>query len=211
MAADELYIYWPTDFRPRIIQNAVKRECDEFRVRSFGRSKDFYIKVKRKHPIAIISFAEIIEKINYKMYKKGVKNNTDKESFVLVSFDKKLNLKPLKKPRIGALDIFGRKETKLFLEKALNKKVSYQRVVKVEDLISLMQRGQVVGIFLSKSHLEKIKSLTKRKLVKMDTGFFMSRATIGINKEIINYQKIDRCIYALSNKSNALMGVEQWL
>ena len=209
--AADLYVYWPTDFRPRIIQNAFKEECKGLKVLAFARSKDFYLKVAKDKPSAVISFVGVIKKINYEVYKKGINSYSKTEELVLVSFDHPIDFTKQKKVKIAALDIFGRKETKKFLEKALKTKISYRRVVKIEDLMAIMQRNRANGIILSKTHLKKIKSLTKRKLVETKIGISMSLATVGINKNKSNHQDLAYCLKVLSFKSKALMGVKKWL
>ena len=210
-AADNLlYIFYPTDIRPKKMEKHITRHCPEINIIVFGKIKDFEEQTQRVPPDAILSLPPVIKKSpNFSSHIEGLKDGQRKESYVLVSMNKAVDLSELGSIKIGVLDILGRKPMRVFISETLGTKVKIVRVTKTEDILNLLTFGLASAIFVSQASYEKFRIESQLPLVSTKLGIKMDLITMAV-KENETRQVFFNCFKRLDQQTNALLGVDQW-
>ena len=60
--AARLYIFYPTDIRPKSLQEKINQSCTNINTVAFGRVVDFYRQVNQVPPNAIISLRPVVHR-----------------------------------------------------------------------------------------------------------------------------------------------------
>ncbi|MCU7835714.1 MAG: hypothetical protein KZQ83_10755 [gamma proteobacterium symbiont of Taylorina sp.] len=208
-SANKLYVFYPTDVRPKSLQGKINTLCPEINTVAFGRVVDFYRQIDRMPPNAILSLKPVVtRKQTHQGGLKGTLNGQYKEEYVLVSLDKPVDLKNIAQLKIGVLDILGRRAMKIFINDLFDSRINIKRVVKIEDFLPLLTFKLADAIFVSRSTFDKLKSKSRQNLVAVETGLSIGLAVIGVYQQ--NDNKINRCIKNLDQPTNALLGVDHW-
>ncbi len=209
--AEEMLVYWPTEYRTWALQEELIKNCPNFETLAFGRSVDFYIETKNRKPLVIISFDLALKKANYKIFKKGTKNQRSVEDYILFDFNNIIDLKQLDNIRVGGLDILGRDKMEAFLVKSLNANIEFVRVAKVEDILPLINFDIADVALVSKTHLKSLKALTERKLITTDAKMTLSLPFVGIrDNKPETKKKVQQCLDKISVKAKEIFGVDEW-
>ncbi|MFK5893336.1 MAG: hypothetical protein QM504_08970 [Pseudomonadota bacterium] len=210
MAENILYVFYPTDIRPKKMEKHITKHCPEISITVFGKIKDFEEQTRRIPPDAILSHPPVIKKIRYfSSHIDGFKDGQRQENYVLVSMNKAVDLTDLGSIKIGVLDILGRKPMKVFVSETLGTNVKIVRVTKTEDILNLLFFGLANAIFVSKHSYKKLRAQSKLPLVVTDPGIKMDLITMAIKKDETR-QLFLSCFKRLDQQTNALLGVDQW-
>ena len=210
IANNSLYVFYPTDIRPKKMEHHINQHCPEIDITVFGKIKDFEEQTQRFSPDAILSYSPVIKKnLNYSSLIQGFKQGKTEESYVLVSLEKAIDIKQLSLLKIGVLDILGRKSMKSFVNKKLGTKVKISRVTKTEDILNLLTFGLVDAVFISQQRFEKFRIQSQQPLVATQLDVKMNLAILAVkNNESKNL--FLNCFNRLGKQTNSLLGVDQW-
>ncbi|NLW30701.1 MAG: hypothetical protein GXY77_04495 [Fibrobacter sp.] len=193
-AEENLYVFYPSTYRPQIIQDKLQNEMKGIRVTVFGRYVDFISKVQSDSPDAVITKTRLIEKqlLNYSVIKNGVRSGTKKESFILLSIDSSINTGSInQKSTIGVIDFFGRSETGNFVADLLSGKPKIKRVNKIEDLLPLLSFNLVCCILIEKTNLDYFQNTSTIKFSITPLKFSDEGIIALAQKKGISIQKIN--------------------
>jgi hypothetical protein len=205
-----LYVFYPTDIRPKKMEKHITQHCPEIDITVFGKIKDFEEQTKRTYPDAILSYAPVIKKNHqYSLFVQGLKQGSSKENYVLVSIDKPVEIQQLSSLKVGVLDILGRKAMKSFINTTLGTKVKIARVTKTEDILNLLTFGMVDTLFVSQQRYEKFREKSQLNLIATKLNIKMDLAILAVK----NNESKDiflNCFNRLGKQTNMLLGVDQW-
>jgi hypothetical protein len=210
----DLYVFYPTDIRPKSLQTKINKLCPDINAVAFGRIVDFYRQIDKVPPHAVLSLKPVVtrkvltKKQDYKSQIKGSHSGQYEEAYFLVSLNKPVNLKQLFNMKIGVLDILGRKAMQRFMNDLLETKVRLKRVIKIEDFLPMLTFKMADAIFVSQSTLKKMQKKSRQKLIVTSTGIKIGLAVTGIYQQ--SHNEITQCIAKLDKKTNALLGVDHW-
>lgn len=209
--ASRLYVFYPTDIRPKKMEKHISKHCPEIKTTVFGKIKDFEEQTRRAPPDAILSYVPVISKSKHftNSHILGVKNGSVKEKYVLVSMDKAIEQASLGTQKIGVLDFLGRRPMKAFVNKTLGAKVKLSRVTKTEDILNLLTFGFVNAIFVSQQRYEKYLKESKLPLVATDFNIHLDLIALAV-RQSESKEEFLSCVNRLDSNTNALLGVDQW-
>jgi len=209
--ANRMYVFYPTDIRPKKMEKHISKHCPEIKTIVFGKVKDFEEQTHRAPPDAILSFTPVINKNKHfsNPYIQGIRNELTHEKFVLVSMNKAIEVGNLNSQKIGVLDILGRRPMTDFIRKMLGAKVKLSRVTKTEDILNLLTFGFVDAIFVSQYRYEKYSRESQLPLVATDLNIKMDLVALAVNNEA-SKNLFFKCVNRLDSDTNALLGVDKW-
>jgi len=209
LSAANLYVFYPSDIRPKALQDKINQRCPNVNTVAFGRVVDFYRQIEHVPPNAIVSLKPVVHRQkSYTESLKGNKNGRYVEEYLLVSINKPVDLKQIENLKIGVLDILGRKPMKRFMNDLFKRKLKIKRVVKTEDFLPLLTFGLADAIFVSKTTFKKLQNKSKQILVPTKIGISIGLAVTGIHPQDNN--DIAQCIKGLDNNTNTLLGIDGW-
>ncbi|MFK5893334.1 MAG: hypothetical protein QM504_08960 [Pseudomonadota bacterium] len=205
-----LYVFYPTDIRPKKMERHISRYCPEINITVFAKIKDFEEQTRRIPPEAILSYAPVIKKNQqYTSLVQGFKQGRSYEDYVLVSIEEKVDISQLASIKIGVLDILGRNPMKLFISKTLRTNVKIARVTKTEDILNLLIFGLVDALFVSQQRYEKFHSQSLLPLVATKLDLKMDLAVLAVKSDK-SKELFLNCFNRLGKQTNSLLGVDQW-
>ncbi len=209
-ASNRLYVFYPTDIRPKKMEKHISEYCPEIDTTVFGKIRDFKDQMHRLPPDAILSYAPVIKKNHqYTSLVQGFKQGLSHENYVLVSIGKAVNINQLSSIKIGVLDILGRKPMAAFVSKTLKTPVKISRVTKTEDMLNLLTFNIVDAIFISQRRFEQLRGQSKQPLVATKLNLKMNLAILAVKNEK-SKKLFLACFNRLGQKTNDLLGVDQW-
>lgn len=207
--ATNLYIFYPTDIRPKSLQNQINQSCSKVNAVAFGRVVDFYRQINHVKPNAIISLKPVVRRQhNFSEELRGSKNGQYEEEYLLVTLNKPVDMSRLSELKIGVLDILGRKPMTQFMNNLFKQKLKITRVVKTEDFLPLLTFRLADAIFVSKSTFKKLQGKTKQHLVATNTGINIGLAVLGTHMPAD--KDVAECIKGLDTRTNNLLGIDNW-
>ena len=206
--ATDIYVFYPTDIRPKSLQGKINHLCPDIKTIAFGRVVDFYRQIEQLPPQAIISLSPVIVRNDkYNADLKGSRQGQYEEDYVLISLDQPVDLTQIAQLKIGVLDILGRKPMKQFMNDLFHKKVKIKRVIKTEDFLPLLTFKLADAIFVSKTTYKKLQAKSKQNLIATETGIRLGLAVTGVQQQ---NKKISQCIKQFDSSTNTLLGVDYW-
>jgi hypothetical protein len=212
--AADLYVFYPTDVRPKSLQEKINRICPDVNTVAFGRVVDFYRQIDKLPPNAILSLKPVVtrdkeqRKQAQESHLNGTRAGQNSEEYVLVSIAKGVDMAQLAQLKIGVLDILGRKPMKRFMNDLFAEKIKIKRVIKTEDFLPLLTFKLADAIFVSQSTFKKLQAKSKQNLVATATDIRIGLAVTGIYQQ--NNNDISQCIQKMDLQTNALLGVDAW-
>ncbi len=210
LANNRLYVFYPTDIRPKKMEKHITQHCPEIRTTVFGKIKDFEDQTQRIPPDAILSYAPVIKKNKqYTSFVQGFKQGQSQEDYVLVSINKMIKISQLSSMKIGVLDILGRNPMKLFVSKTLGINVKIARVTKIEDMLNLLTFGLVDAILVSQQRYDQFRVQSELALVATKLDLKMDLAILAV-KSTKSKELFLNCFNRLGKQTNTLLGVDQW-
>jgi len=208
-SANKLYVFYPTDVRPKSLQTKINTLCPDINTVAFGRVVDFYRQIERLPPNAILSLNPVVtRKLPHQNSIKGSRKGQFEEEYLLVSLDKPVDVEKIEQLKIGVLDILGRKSMKRFINELFENKIKIKRVIKTEDFLPLLTFKLADAIFVSRNTFNKLQSKSRQNLIATKTGLSIGLAMAGVYQQDDN--KIANCIKNLDQQTNTLLGVDRW-
>ncbi|MCW8929966.1 MAG: hypothetical protein OQL19_07000 [Gammaproteobacteria bacterium] len=209
VSAANLYVFYPTDIRPKSLQGKINALCPDINTVAFGRVVDFYRQIDQLPPNAILSLNPVVtRKQENNTSIKGSKDGLYEEEYLLISLDKPIDLADISKIKIGVLDILGRKPMKRFMKDLFDSNVQIKRVIKTEDFLPLLTFQLADAIFVSQTTYKKLQKKSKQKLIATKTGIYIGLAITDVYQQSNN--EITQCIQKFDDQTNALLGVDNW-
>lgn len=110
LAAEKLYVFFPTTARPQIVQEKLQQVFSGIEVTVFGRYNDFTAKIEIDPPDAVLTKTPLIKQLGtFNTKVNGLRNNKTDESYVLMSIDKPFQVSDVTAESIiGTIDFLGR-------------------------------------------------------------------------------------------------------
>lgn len=204
-----LYIYNPSYTKAHAMQKKIGAICPSLEVHVYGKAKDFKKHILSSAPDATISLPDVIKPYTvYKTLLEGQREQSQLESYYLVSLGNALSVSELSKKKIGVIDLLGRKAMRAFIRSLLGD-VAIKRVGKAEDLLPLLNFNGADALFISDSDLTDLKEVTRLKLK-------VTRTDIRLGLPVVSYLKqsdrdvISDCVSRFDPVVNNYLRVEKW-
>lgn len=196
--------------RATALQERMSEQCAYLDVTVFGRSRDFRKQVQLSKPSAILTLPPLVAtQAGYQATLSGRKSDSDSEPYFLVSIDTPVAVEALASKRLGVVDWLGRKGMSQFVKEIFGAPIKLKRVVKQEDLLPLLTFGFVEAIFVSKTTYEELKQTSNLNLVIVNTHKPVRLPVVATSPEG-DRKTIKKCFMSLDEKTQQLLGVEQW-
>jgi|GEM_PF-3179850 len=209
--ANRLYVFYPTDIRPKKMEKHISKHCPDIKTTVFAKYKDFNEQSRLAPPDAILSFSKVIQKSKKfsNPHIQGFRNGVSQEKYLLVSVNEPVDMKNLEGKQIGAIDMFGRRSMKEYFFQTLGAKVKVARVTKTEDILNLLTFKLASAIFISEKKYQLFKKKSKQTLIATDLDINMDLVSLAVADENSKQQYFE-CVKHLDDQTNALLGVDSW-
>lgn len=207
-----VFVYLPTDVRPRAFQKLLETNLSGIEVTVFGRVRDFQKNLKKDPPDAVLSYRPVLDSVAaIAPGFQGMVGEAASESYILLTVGKEIDVNN-PSTVIGVVDILGRKEMGKFVATVLGvpTKFKIKRVTKTEDLLPLLQFSAADAILIPKSSVDSIRKKSKLELtVKLESPTKVGFPAVGF---LPNARKkaIEGAIKKLPAQVNAVIGVKRW-
>lgn len=157
---EKLYVFYPVTTRPNRVQELLQENLKGVTVTVFGRVNDFKARIAADPPDAILTKTALIEQIDgYTVSINGIRNDSAKETYILLSIDKPIDTKSMKAEMvIGVIDVLGRNTMRTFASRLLPVVPKLKQVTKVEDLLPLLMFSLADGILIESVFVDYFKS-----------------------------------------------------
>lgn len=209
--ATDLYVYVPTALKAKAVENILARACPTLSWTVFGRARDFHAQVAQATPGAVISLDPAIDAAgSYDRVASGMLGGESTEEYLLVTAGAPLSVAALDGKRLGVMEIMGRKDMNRFVQDSLKRKVSLQRVTKIDDLLPLLLFETVDGLFVSRSTFNYLKKTSELSLSATSTGVKAGLSALASGKQV-PHAEMTACVTRFSGEINAVFGVDTWV
>lgn len=226
-----VHVFTPSNVRPHAMQELLDRSCGEkLDIQVFGRISEFREQVRNEAdpPDAVITLSPVMglpglsEFDSVLFGAKKPDNLPDRfERMVLLSVKEPIDLKDIKDPTFGVVNLLGRRLIQQFVADNLKaqgavfdeKALRIRSVSKLEDLLSLLQFQNVVAILVPESKIEYYQSRSRVKLVKTEfESFQISLPILSVRDPDSESAKIIvQQIMQMSEDGKSVLGVDEWL
>jgi hypothetical protein len=146
------------------LQKEPLKTC-EFSV--FTRMVDFIQRIELESPHYILTYARNTNHLAGYHWEETVTKDYKKTFYMIAAHKDEHEYVFTGNPRIGAVDILGREQTQGAIESLISAAITYRRVIKPEDLVSLLRFQMVDYIFVSDPVYRKVAEETNIALKKV--------------------------------------------
>ena len=138
--APRLFAFVPAIERPRAVGEILTQGLPGVAVTAFGRFADFSAAIASEKPEAALALADTLRVLGVPVSLQGALAGSTKEPYVLLAKDPTDTLATLANKSIGVVDVVGRSELPLLVQRLLGfaRPPSVRRVLKVSDLLPLL-------------------------------------------------------------------------
>jgi len=209
--ASEVYVFVPTKIKARVIAKSLSVACSGTQITVFGRVKDFMDQVAANSPATILTLIPTIEhNSSYKVVLAGEKDGEKSESYLFVSVDTPFDIANLATSKIGVVDILGRNPMLSYLSEKLGSKVKLARVVKQEDLLTLLRFNSADALLISENTYKSLLATSQLNLVTTPLDFRIGLASLASTSGM-DIAAIVRCFKLIDSETRTALGVDQWV
>jgi len=186
-------------------------------IQVFGRHRELAKAVIATPPDAVLVPQPVADSPVYAKFSKALLGLRDKkvdEEYVLLSVNQKVDLDDLQNLAIGVVDLMSRGEMNAFITRKLTTKPKrIEQVVRLEDLLSLLQFQDVHAVFVSKQRVnDYYRKRSKMNLI--DTS--LEGVSVGLpilstntqNPAVINL--LIENLKAINPELKRKLGVDAW-
>lgn len=167
--AQDLYVFYPTTTRPRVVQAKLAEACPALNITVFGRYRDFEARMKEAPPDAVLTRPELAGRFpDYRTVLQGVRMGRKREQFLLVSVDQPPDTSQIASGTIGVVDFLGRRGTESFVVESFNTSPRIKRVTKIEDLLPLLTFNMVGSVFVTNEHYSYLQRTSNLDFVALE-------------------------------------------
>jgi hypothetical protein len=211
LAAEKLYVFYPTIVRPQVIQQNLSKACPDAEVMVFGRYNDFIAKIAIDSPEVIITKPVVTEQMaGYSLKLNGAFKGAADESYVILSVNEKLDVASVKAETvIGMIDFLGRKEMMTFIAQFFPTAPKLKRVTKIEDLLPLLTFNMAQGILISEREVSYFKATSNLNFVITPLPKKVGIVALAV-KDGKTSPEILKAIKGLDAETSGMLGVDQW-
>ncbi|TDI95263.1 MAG: hypothetical protein E2O76_13635 [Caldithrix sp.] len=209
---ESLYIFLPTEVRPKVLQDKLSQACPNLKITAFGRIKDFKVKIAQEPPTAILTITPVLKLFDdYSTKFSGLLNGSKFQKYVLLSVEQPIELNGLSDKTIGVVDFLGRKGMKVLYARLFRPAPKLKRVTKLEDLLTLLNFKMVDAILLPASKVASFREKSKLNFVITK----LENIKLGLTALAVNRKEkataVIEAIKKLDKENKALLGVEAWV
>ncbi len=212
-AMEKIYVFFPSNINPQLMQNTMTDLMKGVKVIVFGRYNEFISRTKAEPPDAIIAKTMLIkEQLNsFDILLNGERNGNTVESYVVLSTEGQFSADSVNSETvIGVLDIMGRTGMNSFSQLFFPVQPKLKRVSKLEDLLSLFSFDMIAGIMVEDIFADYFKSTSQLQfkitpLKNANTGIIAFAVKKGSSAEKIS-------LYLKNNEKKVcdLFSIEKW-
>ncbi len=143
-----LHVFFPALERVRTVQSRLEQALPGVEITVFGRYVDFASGVKGQPPDAALAPGATLTSASIPAALLGYKNGSHDERYVVLEHTLSKN------PRMGVVDVVGRTALPSFVSRAFGSTSvrPLQRVLKVADLLQLLQLDLAGSVFVPESY-----------------------------------------------------------
>jgi hypothetical protein len=213
VAADKLFVFFITDQRPLDIQKKLQQQYAGTEVVVFRRYIDFAEKLATDSPDVIITLPRLIKQMpGYTLRLQGLRNGSDRESYVFVSNDPRFTPGTITSETvIGVIDFLGRAGMKSLLGSIFPAQPVAQRVSRLEDLMPLITYDMAQAIILLKTDLPIVTQKTAMKLVVTPLpAASEGNIAVAVSKELKTTPSVVEKLRSLDKELAQLLEVDSW-
>lgn len=213
-----VFVFLPSNIRPHSLEKTLSEACPELAIQVFGRHRDLRKAVSATPPDAILVPQPVADSQFFANFNKvllGLRDKRTDEEYVLLSVNQQVDLENIHNLAIGAVDLMTRKEMSTFITGKLTKKPKrIEQVVRLEDLLSLLQFQDVHAVFVSKQRVDEYYR-QRSKMDLKDTP--LNGVTVGLpvlatstqDPELVNH--LTRSLQAIDTEVKKKLGVDAWV
>ncbi|WP_146066782.1 hypothetical protein [Candidatus Venteria ishoeyi] len=209
--AFSLYVFYPSDIRPKNLEIRLSRHCQNMQITAFSKVRDFKRSLKKKPPDSILTLPALIKQISgYSLTIQGSHKGATDEAYLLVSRPPPVDKGALPSLEVGVVDLLGRRPMQMLINRLLGVKVRIKRVTKVEDILPLLTFRYVKAVFISQKDYQFLKRRSQQPLVSIPTRVRLRLPGVALRDKKL-HKEVSECFRKLDSGSNALLGVDKWL
>lgn len=206
LAADlMLLVFVPTDARVRSFEKQLTACLPGVNVRAVSRFRDFESSLQSGTD-AVLTLQPVLEQLKLAVSAQGKRKGGDsKEPYLLVSTG--APVVPSTVGKLGAVDILGHSGMKGFVAQVSGASPKIKSVIKIEDLLPLLQLQAVDAVLMPERYLPTFQTNTQLDLrpVRVGSAGLPALATLTPRG-----RSIVPLVHRLTASINAQMGVSEW-
>jgi hypothetical protein len=205
-----LVVYLHTTIRARALEGALQRELPAVDLIVVSRHRDFTRELARGADAAL-ALEPVLNDQGWTSDLSGTRDGKDTEPYVLMSIGTSVNVAEAAELVIGAVDLLGRERTAAFVSKLIGSSapLSIKYVIKIEDLLPLLQFGSVNAVVLSAHEANHIKRISK-----LDLRTTLLTTSVGLAAVVFNSPRghlvIRPGVQSLTADTLSKLGVDAW-
>jgi hypothetical protein len=207
-----VYVYLHSTLKAKSLEELISRALSGAQVTVFSRVKDLEDAMQAKPSGALLTYPPVHAKFQLTPVLRGQAKQKDWEPYVSMSVGKALPKAELAGKTIGVLDTLGRKETTDHVTAILGGMADFKlkRVIKLEDMLPLLQFGAAEALILPASAATEIRSRSQQELAVSEIEGARAElpAVAALGGNIASALK-DRFV-GMDSKVKAALGVESW-
>jgi hypothetical protein len=201
----KLLVFLHVAVKQRALQSELQAALGHVVVTAVGRIGDFD-RALHDGQDAVLTLPVVLEAHGLTAKVRGRRKGSPDEKYALVGVDAPPD--PAKVAVVGALDLLGRQGTTDFVQRLLDAKPKVERVIKVEDLLSLLQMQRVEAIVLPARLVDALKTASRLNLAQRELA-----ASVGLPAVCALGPRAGDVLAALNRLPMLLsgaMGVDEW-
>ena len=205
-----VYVFLNTDVKSAVLEKALQSKLPDLSVIVFGRFRDFEEALASRPPDAVLAAQPLLAARNLNPVLRGVSEGRDVSTVVLLSTGPPLE-GSLANRTIGVVDYLGRKGTQDLVASLLQApEVRIKLVVRVEDLLSLLQFSAADAVLVPSDFVKSFKERSRLPFqVRVVPGAVVGRVALGILTPSVT-ELVTREVKALDGAVNQMMGIDGW-
>ncbi|MBD3315919.1 MAG: hypothetical protein GF344_09045 [Chitinivibrionales bacterium] len=211
-SAQKLYVFFPSEVKPIVMQEKLGAQCSEATVTAFARYNDFAMMLRATPPDFIIAKPDLVAQLpDFSVVANGLNNGKKTEKYVIMGVDaqvKKSDITP--ETVLGLVDFLGRRKTISFARDLLGIETRISRVAKLEDLLPLLTFKQAKAVILAEREVQYFKQISNLKFVVSS----IPDADVGIvvlaQKKGADGDAVIKAVKSFDAELNAILGVQKW-
>jgi hypothetical protein len=205
-----VYVFLNTDVKSAVLEKALQSKLPDLAVTVFGRFRDFEEALSSRPPDAVLAAQPLLAARGFNPVLRGVSDGADVDSVVLVSVGPPLE-GSLANRTIGVVDYLGRKGTQELVASLLQTpEVRIKLVVRVEDLLSLLQFSAADAVLVPSDFVKSFKERSRLEFrVRAVPGAVLGRVGLAVATPSVT-GLVTRQIKALDGAANQMMGIDGW-
>jgi hypothetical protein len=201
----KLVVFLHAALKQRALQDLLQAGLPGIGVTAVGRIADFD-RALREAPDAVLTLPIVLDAQRLVAKLRGQRQGAADEKYCLVAADRAPEAGRV--GAVGALDLLGREGTTGFVHKLLGAKPKVDRVIKVEDLLPLLQMQRVQAVLLPARLFSEVQGMSRLKLFQSELA-----ARVGLPAVAAvgpGAGQIMGGVTRLPQSTSRILGVDEW-